>query len=108
MTIRLEVIAGQSRTPFVFDQLEVTIGSDQDNDIVLPHVSVRPHHCSLEEDPGRGVEMDTSGTIQLVTDGEEVASARIRSFITIATSRPRPRSSSSPTSSHARAIARCA
>lgn len=31
-----------------FDKTLITVGSAPDNDLVLPHPSVRPHHCQVE------------------------------------------------------------
>lgn len=73
MTIRLEVLAGKQRTPFLFDQPEVWIGSTDDNHVILPHSSVRARHCTIREEAGTGFRIEQSGVSEAVSDGEMIA-----------------------------------
>lgn len=72
MTVLLEVINGATRTQHRFDIRRISIGSDRQNDIVLEHMSVQPRHCTISMRLGRGYDVNTSGVIERVTDGDTI------------------------------------
>lgn len=61
-------------TDFRFDRDELRIGSAADNDLVLPHGSVRPHHARLQATPGGDyffLRDEVTGFVD-IADGESV------------------------------------